>query len=604
MRSKQLILLWESAHWADLDRLMKAGNLPHFKQLCEQGAAGKLTSVEPVSAATGAISLATGLPACDHGVFGMLKANEHSVEEVISTDWQPLWNLLNQDGSRCVIVNWPMTHPAPNNNNLTISDRYSWTGRHQYRFCTPSDSVSSNIPDELTTELNRSRIQPSELGNDVLADFLDIPEAELEASAEKEKLRLLIAQIYTIHAATLTALTNTDWDLGFVTHSALLDIIPLIKSNGLEPKHRDKVYTILDQLLGVLQQQLPEDLTIHILSSHGHTSGDIKTAHPTGVWAMQGANVVSNRLILGAHVLDIAPTVLRIRGEVLPDLPHQARTDLLTDLPPLAPRETQLPPASIPSQTVAKKPWAHLQDDGRVCRILSPQRRFDPNLLKRVKLRTIEGRLNSLSQQLRFTEACAASKQLYQNDPSNPRTAINYGYCLLAESKHEQLSTLLDETRTLDPSVSYQTEHQILNIRSRLQTADKAELSSELRHLGSKSDTPPAALLKIAGVYRDLGQLESAIEIYHSLVQSDTDWIAPRMMLAVALLKQRSYAEAEQAAEEVLARDITRERAQYTVAMARLRQGKKEEARNGLLQFMHMTGGTRLIRRVFNACQA
>ncbi|MGJ8657069.1 MAG: alkaline phosphatase family protein [Akkermansiaceae bacterium] len=607
---KQLVLLWETASWVDIERLIKLGKLPNFQAFCSNGTAGRLTSVEPISAITGATSIAIGSPPCDHHIFSNLKANNGLVSEVLSSDWKPIWQTLTNYGDQCLTINWPLTHPATSN-AAVISDRFSWNGHLRYLHCTPLDSLSSSVNEEFHQALNRSRIQHTEINDQLLCEFLGINLTELqqdkESQSKYQQIRLLIAQIYSIHAASLYMLEHQQWDVSFISYPGLLEASTLINHSALEAKHRDKIYTILDQLLGILLSKLPEEVTAHILSSYSVQSALTHAPQGTGIWAIQGSNLIEGRVIHGAHVLDITPTIMSLRGHAVQDFPHQPRTDLFSTIPSIttSPDTTNSHTAQPSHSHSHSLPWDHLLDNGRSCNILSHQKRFDPALVKQIQHNAQHGFFDSLLQQQRFSEACVAGEKMNTDYPNSPKSIINYGYCLLAEKNYPLLAQHLKKVQclTVEFSDTVQIELKILTARLNLRTNNQNLVIPTLQTKHINHHATPYQHLKIAGVFRDLGEFKMAKIIYNKLISQNPQWIQPRLMLAVLLLKNREYPLAEKAAQEALKIDSTKERAQYTLAMARLRQGKKTLANEGIHSFINKTGGTRLIQRILKFTQ-
>ncbi|MGJ8656780.1 MAG: alkaline phosphatase family protein [Akkermansiaceae bacterium] len=603
MLYRQLVLLWETASWVDIERLMALGKLPILKDFCSKGSAGRLASVAPLSQVSGAISLANGTAPCDHQVFSNLKLNDKAncALESCASDWQPIWETLAHSGDRGIAINWPITHPAHSQQTQIISDRYCLQGRHHYRYCTPRESISETINDSLRSTLNASRILPEELGTDVLSEFLEIDRSLLAQQKDLHQVRQIIARIYSVHAASLVMLENESWDNCFIAYPALQEILYLIEKSSLQPKHRDKIYTILDQLLGVILSLTDSNTMVHIISSHSYISNQPKLAHGTGVWAIRGGNIINNRVIQGAHVLDFAPTLIRLRGQSSDRFTHQPRTDLFSSLP-VSNKEQALKTEQEPRLTPKQALWSHLLEDGRIPRLLLPQKKFDRTLIKQIHSDALESEFESLLEQQRYADASIVGNEMNHLFPNKPKTQINYAYCLLAEKKYSELEEHI-AANNVDASELLKIEFSIISARIHLAKGDLQPAKRTISELSTTPLTTPTQQLKIAGIYRDLGETTPAISIYKTHIKRYPGHIQPHILLAVVLLKDKQYLLAEQTALTALKIDSTNERAQYTVAMARLRQGKKAVAIKGLENYCQITGGTRLINRVLKFAQ-
>ena len=611
MATKQLLLLWETANWVDLERILKTGKLPNFQAFCNKGSAGRLTIVHPLSKIANAVSLASGLPPCDHKIFSSLQASNDTLRESNSSDWTPLWNTLSEHGLRCISINWPLTHPATQNHSSIISDRFFWSGRHHYRHCTPADSVSPAVNSDTLKRINASRIQPQELGSDVLEEFLEQDLSDPEIAPNVPKIQTLLSRIYSIHATSLEMLLSDTWDQSFIRFTGLAEALLLIENSVLKAKHRDKVYHIFDQLLGVTLSQLENrfnsNINFHIVSSLSFTSDQPTIAQGIGIWALNSQSLTNNqRIIHGAHVLDIAPTLLRLAGVTTEELPHSPRTDLFKNLPPLLKKQPLQPRSPNPSPQSALKftpPWSHLLEDGRVCRLLSPQQKFDLTLIKQTQREMLHGCFSSLMQQQRYTEASDYGKNMMEQFPNSPSVQINYAYCLLAEKKIQPLKNHLSKIDLESSSESFKIEINLLSSRYFLAIKEPENAGNLLLEISNNSHLSSQQKLKLAGIYRDIKDFEAASSIYQSLIQENPKWILPYILLSQLMLKKRDYSGAERAANSALEIDSTNEQAQYNLATARLRQGKKALAQAGINKFIQLTGGTRKINRLLKFSQ-
>jgi len=112
-----VIIGWDGATPELLGPWMADGTLPHLAQLAKRGAWSPLRSlIHPLSPAAWT-SAFTGLNPGRHGIwdFGQLRAGTYEVQHTDARlrHGATLWDIAEECGLRSVVVNVPLTHPAP-----------------------------------------------------------------------------------------------------------------------------------------------------------------------------------------------------------------------------------------------------------------------------------------------------------------------------------------------------------------------------------------------------------------------------------------------------------------------------------------------------------
>jgi predicted AlkP superfamily phosphohydrolase/phosphomutase len=125
MANRVLIVGWDGADWKILEPLLDAGELPHLARLIARGRRGVSLSCLPSHSWAAWPTFLTGLDPAGHGVFDILEykpgANRRlpvSSQSILAPTWP---QLLTEAGRRTLLVNVPLTYPAPAIDGVCIS---------------------------------------------------------------------------------------------------------------------------------------------------------------------------------------------------------------------------------------------------------------------------------------------------------------------------------------------------------------------------------------------------------------------------------------------------------------------------------------------------
>ena len=162
-------------------------------------------------------AIATGKRAGKHGIHGFTEVDEDRKvvrpSTAISRRCKALWNILQQNGKRCHVVNWFAGHPAEPLKGSAISDLYPEGA--------PNDPDAKWLlrkgtidPPRLSEPLAEYRVHPAEVEDDVLALFIpQISQIDLEKDKRPHSLSLELRKAYSVHAATTYLMVQEPWDL-------------------------------------------------------------------------------------------------------------------------------------------------------------------------------------------------------------------------------------------------------------------------------------------------------------------------------------------------------------------------------------------------------
>ncbi len=299
-RNNQVFVIgMDGATFDVITPLMEEGLLPNLARLMERGASGTLTSCLPELSPPAWTSFMTGVTPGSHGVmdfFGQTSADSYEVSFLNASyrKTKAMWTLLSDQGKRVCVVNVPFTFPPDQVNGTMISG-----------MDTPSLSSEFVHPPAFRAELDQ-----------VTGGY------QLERAERNLKRHRIDGYIRTIgeitenrFRATEHLLTKEAWDL-FVVVFESTDRAQHTFWKFMDPKHpefnqRDfkkygnvikDTYQDLDERLGRLMKQLPEDATVLVMSDHGF--GPLYKGVRLNKWLQQeGYLKVSSDYTTGRNVI-------------------------------------------------------------------------------------------------------------------------------------------------------------------------------------------------------------------------------------------------------------------------------------------------------------
>lgn len=342
-KPRVLLIGWDAADWKIIRPLLQAGQMPHLARLMQEGVSGNIATLYPVLSPMLWTSIATGKRAYQHGIHGFIEPlpDGSGVRpiSVLSRRTKALWNILNQNGCRSLVVGWWPSHPAEPINGVMVSNHFSLpSGTPGHPLPLPAGTVH---PPPLAASLGDLRVHPMELTGEFVRAF--VPDYDRVNQTEDKRLHMLgkiLAETMSIHAVATELLATQTWDFAALYYSALDHF-----GHGFMRYHPPRLpgvpeadfaiyqhvinnaYRYHDAMLGTLLGLVDEHTTVMVLSDHGfHPDAqrpDYIPAEPAGpalehrhfgVLCLRGPGLRRNEPVYGASLLDICPTVLSFFG--------------------------------------------------------------------------------------------------------------------------------------------------------------------------------------------------------------------------------------------------------------------------------------------------
>ncbi len=341
--NKVLLIGWDAADWKIINALVDQGKMPHIKKLIERGTMGDLATLHPVLSPMLWTSIATAKRPYKHGIFGFSEPTPDGggIQPVsqLSRTTKTIWNILNQSGYRSHVIGWWPSHPVEPINGVMVSNHYhTAVGPPDQPWPLAPGMVH---PPRVADTLAELRINPNELIAEQVLPF--VPKAaEIDQDEDRRlgSVMKILAECATVHAAATWAMEHEPWDFMGVYYDAIDHFChgfmkyypprrPHISERDFELYSGvvEAGYLFHDMMLGSMLALAPTDTTVIICSDHGFHSDHLRPvqlpkepAAPAiehrdlGLFLIAGPGIRKDRLIYGANLLDITPTLLTLFG--------------------------------------------------------------------------------------------------------------------------------------------------------------------------------------------------------------------------------------------------------------------------------------------------
>lgn len=345
-RTRVLLIGVDAGEWDVLGPLLDEGRCPNFARMRDQGSAGKLRSLEPLTKSPIIwASIATGKVPQKHGILDFFvkqreqerararaaKAPGEDESPATSNLWRArsIWQILSGLGRTVGVVGWWTTWPAQPVNGVLVSDyvQYdlgSWPSRDSRR----------TYPDSLDAMVERLRRKPESVSWAEIFQFVPAIDSTKVTARQEELVRNLkwvyaadmtfyrVAMelyrkrhpdFFTVYFRGVDEVSHMYWDIDLPgSFSPPLTDTEIAWIRHLIPNY----YVFTDRLLGNFLKESGKDTDVIVCSDHGFMGGGkgVMAHKLDGMIFMMGPHVVKGGSISGATVLDITPTILAIYG--------------------------------------------------------------------------------------------------------------------------------------------------------------------------------------------------------------------------------------------------------------------------------------------------
>jgi predicted AlkP superfamily phosphohydrolase/phosphomutase len=221
---KVLLIGWDAADWKVLHPLLDAGKMPNLQALITRGVMGNIASLRPELSPMLWTSIATGKRPYKHGILGFTEPGPggKGIRPVtnLSRRTKCIWNILNQNDLRSLVVGWWPSHPAEPINGVMVSNHYQRAvASHGAEWPVQKGTI---YPDRLHKNLADLRVHPQDLDPGLIELFVPgLAEIDQEKDRRIESIAKIIADTTTINQATCALMHHEQWDFTAVYFDAI-----------------------------------------------------------------------------------------------------------------------------------------------------------------------------------------------------------------------------------------------------------------------------------------------------------------------------------------------------------------------------------------------
>jgi Flp pilus assembly protein TadD len=357
----------DGADWQIIDDLIVKDRLPNFEKLVQQGATGKLRSMEPMLSPLLWTTMATGRLPEDHGILNFTVIDPSTGNKVpISRLYRRVdafWNMLSDYGRSVDVVGWLATFPAEPINGAMVTDRVG------YLAYADADGGETAMRGSVSPEKRRGEITDLVVESRSVQweEFRRFVRINREAFVESRSLpfdpKNPVNNLIMLYASTRTfsniASHLADGRPDFLAvYFEWLDATKHLFMQYAPPRqpevdesaynmYKDAVaeaYVYQDSIIGEFIARCDENTVLVVASDHGFKSGASRPKLRPEIWAghaaswhrmdgiicLYGNGIRKGVRIQDASILDIAPSVLALQGLPHPqDMPGKILEDAL-----------------------------------------------------------------------------------------------------------------------------------------------------------------------------------------------------------------------------------------------------------------------------------
>jgi predicted AlkP superfamily phosphohydrolase/phosphomutase/tetratricopeptide (TPR) repeat protein len=592
---------------------MEAGKMPNVQRLVGGGAMGQISTLHPPLSPMLWTSIATGKRPFKHGIHGFSEptSDGRGVQPVtnLSRTSKALWNILNQNDRRSVVLGWWPSHPAEPINGVMVSDQYHRAnGPLDQGWPLADDAIH---PPELAETLASLRVHPDLLTPEAVEPFIPLA-AEIDQDRDRRLAVFLrtLAECMSIQSAAIWLLNNKPWDFFAVYYDAIDHFCHVfmkyhpprqswVGERDFEVYHVvSMAYQFHDRMLGTLIENTGVDTTVILMSDHGFHPDHLRPAsipdipagpaiehRDFGILAMRGPAIKKEELLHGSSLLDIAPTILTLYGlPVGEDMDGKVLTEAFVEMPQVRfiPSWEEVPGADgrHPPHTRLDPVAAHEALEQMIA--LGYIERPDDNREVAV-VRTIRELRYNLGEAYqdgdRHMEAREIFTELRATDPDEQRFAVRLFVSSQALGMKEEMQRIVDdlegrrralyeEAKTkmeAEPELRLRERWRNLAryepavtdyLKAQVLTAEKRypEALALLEQVTKAHLVRPGLFLQTADLYLLLGRWRAAQRVYEKALEMDPDNVHARLGVCRMALRRRKFSVAAQSALDALQR--------------------------------------------------
>lgn len=334
MNHRLLLVGWDATDWKFLTEFMDAGELPAIQGIVDHGVAGELQSCLPSDLAAQWTTLLTGKRAWEHQIALSVELDPatRQLQPVRSQKRQgaAIWDILGHRGIKSIALGWPATHGLTPPGAIVVSERYAVPTAPPGVTPWPPAPVGTYWPDSIRQRLDSLRLSPEGVKADIISRYVPLwKHIDQKRDQRLGRLRVSLAA-WLSHCAGITELlAKADWNFAAVRLPSVHEIAQLfgrfrsqqpVRTDAKETEVYQNVLRVaiqsLDHTVAIFQKTCGPGTTIMLVSPRGfgeqHQPVSLAATKMSqnGIFIVAGHNIGKDKLLHGASILDIVPTIL------------------------------------------------------------------------------------------------------------------------------------------------------------------------------------------------------------------------------------------------------------------------------------------------------
>ena len=358
---KVLLIGWDAADWKVIHKLMDEGRMPTLQKLIGEGVMGNMATLFPSLSPMLWTTIATGKRPYKHGIHGFTEPTRDALGiqpmTNVSRRCKAIWNILNQQELKSIVVGWWPSNPSEPINGVMVSDFFHRVPRR------PGDPwrlfPESVHPPELLQELAKLRVHPSQIQPKHILPFVPFAsEIDQDSDSRLASVIRILAECVTTHRVSEYLLTSQEWNFAAVYYDAIdhfchgfMRYHPPQQRQVSDEEFRiyqrvvTQAYIYHDTILAKLLAAVDDDTTVILMSDHGFHPDHLRPksipnepAGPAiehrdfGIFVARGPGIKQDVMVYGASLPDITPTILHLYGlPVGEDMDGRALTEIMQE---------------------------------------------------------------------------------------------------------------------------------------------------------------------------------------------------------------------------------------------------------------------------------
>ncbi len=557
-------------------------------------------------------SLATGKPATSHGILSPFTAGGDSMEPASAVDLQapPVWQILASSGLAAGSINWPLTYPVARAGAVEISEPFFRPllvdGRLQPA---PVESVH---PAGWCDELDPWRLHAADLeAAELTALVPDAGKIDQDRDPRLAAVAVKLAETVTTQNVINHCLQRQSWNCLCARFSAL-DLIGRVfgglsslaeSEAGVDSEERAiygpvlaHFYELLDLMLGHLVAQLGDGATVMVVSPHGmryqplsphRAPANRELYRAQGFLCAAGPGVQANGQLLGAGVLDLAPTILRLCGQVEgADMPGRPMSEAF---------RVDIRPGRVATwDSCRARPEAPA--DSSVLRSLlaehgSPVPKSPEHLALETAMARAESRADLGATALALAELEAVDSELARSEPEYLRMLAHLS---LDRGDSDVAESLITELMRCGGNAF---DEALLRARLHAAREQHDQALEALFEILAQHPSQAIIHLFIGDEFRQLGRLQEALDAYANVLDLEPTHLRARLGRAEVLLQQGSSSVAVEAALDAIECSFTSAAAHRLLGQALEAEGQWAQAADAYSACLNLAANDLKTRR-------